>query len=114
MSITESFAGVAVADYEAMRAWYERLLGREPDMLPHDAEAAWQLVNGGWLYVVADPERAGGSLLTLLVDDLDAELAAIGERGIAHGGIETIPGKVRTAEFVDPEGNKVKFGQPPT
>jgi predicted enzyme related to lactoylglutathione lyase len=112
MSITQSFAGVAVADYETMRAWYERLLGREPDMVPHDAEACWQLTDGGWLYVVADRERAGGSLITLMVDDLDAALAAIEERGIAHGDVETMPGKARTAEVVDPEGNVVKFGQP--
>jgi hypothetical protein len=57
--ITFAFAGVAVADYSAMRAWYERLLGREPDLLPKENEAAWRLTETGWLYVVADEPRAG-------------------------------------------------------
>ena len=67
MSITETFAGVAVADFPAPRAWYERLLGRPPDMVPHETEVVWKLTEGGWIYVVGDPERAGGSLVTLLV-----------------------------------------------
>jgi predicted enzyme related to lactoylglutathione lyase len=112
MSIAEAFAGVAVADFPGLSAWYERLLGREPDMRPHDTEVVWKLTEGGWIYVVEDPDRAGGSLVTLLVDDLDAELAAIAERGIEAGLVETIPGKARKAEITDPEGNRVTFGQP--
>ncbi len=112
MSITETFAGVAVADFPAPRAWYERLLGRPPDMVPHETEVVWKLTEGGWIYVVGDPERAGGSLVTLLVDDLDRELAGIAERGIEAGPIETIPGKARRANVTDPEGNRITFGQP--
>jgi len=112
MSITEAFAGVAAADFEALRDWYARLLGRAPDMYPHDREACWQLTDGGWLYVVEDRERAGGSLLTLLVDDLDAEVGAIAGRGIEVDTTETYPGKARKANFIDPEGNRVWFGQP--
>ena len=112
MSVTDSFAGVAVADFGAMRDWYERLFGREPDMSPHDREACWQVTDGGWVYVVEDGERVGGSLLTLLVDDLDAELAAIASRGIESAPVETIPGKARKATITDPEGNQVSFGQP--
>lgn len=33
------FAGIPVSDYAAARPWYERLLGAEPTMLPHDTEA---------------------------------------------------------------------------
>ena len=48
------FAGVPVADHPAARAWYERLFGRGPDMVPNQTEVVWQVAEGGWVYVVAD------------------------------------------------------------
>jgi hypothetical protein len=112
LSITETFAGVAVAELGPVQRWYELLFGREPDLIPNEREAAWQLSEGGWIYLVEDAERAGRSLITLLVDDLDAELAAIGGRGIEPESRETIPGAVRKAELTDPAGNLVTLGQP--
>jgi hypothetical protein len=47
MAITHVFAGVAVADYDSAREWYERLLGCPPDMLPTHGEAVWRLVETG-------------------------------------------------------------------
>jgi predicted enzyme related to lactoylglutathione lyase len=112
MAITFVFAGVPVADYDAALRWYERLIGRAPDMLPHDREAAWQLSETGWIYVVADAERAGRALVTLLVDDLDTHVAELAERGIVAPPIETVPGKFRRTAVLDPEGNRVAFAQP--
>ena len=112
MTATFLFAGIPVTDYPAARAWYERLFGREPDMLPHDTEATWQVTEQGWVYVVADPERAGRGLTTILVDDLDAEVAALAARGLETDPIDTIPGKVRTAAITDHDGNRITFGQP--
>src|SRR6266545_4508415 len=73
--MTHVFAGLAVCDYEAARAWYERLLGRPPDMLPKADGAVWQLSGTALIYVVADHERAGNGLLTVAVDNLDELLA---------------------------------------
>ena len=75
MGVTEVFAGIAVAEIDSAREWYERLIGRPAHMLPNDNEAAWQLAGHGWVYLVGDAQRAGNALLTLLVDDLDAQLA---------------------------------------
>jgi hypothetical protein len=111
VDITWFFAGVAVADYPLARAWYERLMGGPPDFTPHDHEAVWQIVENGWIYVVADAERAGKALLTLMVDDLDRHVTELTERGIAVGAIETQPGRYRKAEVIDPEGNKICIGQ---
>ena len=111
MAITVAFAGVATADYDAAAAWYERLLGRAPDMLPHAGEAAWQLTGEGWLYVVADAARAGGALLTLLVDDLDAHVAELARRELEPTRTETLAGIGRKAIFTDPDGNTVAFAQ---
>jgi hypothetical protein len=113
MAITEFFAGVAVADYGAMRAWYERLMGKPPDFYPHDREAVWQVTEHGWLYVVADAERAAGkALLTVLVDDLDGHVALLAARQLPIGPVDSSLGAVRTAAIVDPEGNKITFAQP--
>ena len=80
-------------------------------MFPNDDEVVWQLAESGWIYVVVDPDRAGNGLLTLLVDDLEAHVAALADRGIVTGPIETIPGVVRTAVIADPDGNRIQFGQ---
>lgn len=112
MAVTVVFAGVPVTDYQAVLPWYERLLGRAPDMLPNENEAAWQLTDTGWIYLVGDADRAGTALLTILVDDLEAYVAELTERGLEIGEIETVPHAVRKAEITDPEGNRITFGQP--
>ena len=65
------------------------------------------------LYVVEDSERAGCGLLTVIVDDLDAQLAGLAERGLRTDPVETMDNGVRTAEIRDADGNLIKFGQPP-
>ena len=111
MAINVLFAGVAVADFDTAVEWYQRLLGSPPDMAPHKTERAWRLTGESWIYVVADPERAGKSLLTVMVDDLDERLTAIVRRGIEVGEVETHGGTTRKVEIVDPEGNRIGFGQ---
>jgi predicted enzyme related to lactoylglutathione lyase len=111
MAITHVFAGVAAADLDSALAWYERLVGRPPDLIPNENEAAWQLAEPGWIYLVADANRAGKALLTLLVDDLEDHVADLAQRGLATGAIETVPGVVRTAVITDPEGNRITFGE---
>ena len=85
-----------------------------PTSCPTSASLCWQLTDTGWIYVVADAERAGRSLVTLLVGDLDEWLANLAERGLAAETVDTIPGAVRKAAFRDPEGNMVTLGQPLT
>jgi catechol 2,3-dioxygenase-like lactoylglutathione lyase family enzyme len=114
VAVTECFAGIAVNEIGPARAWYERLLGRAADMLPHENEAAWQLAESGWVYVVADPARAGTGLLTLLVDDLDEQVADTARRGLLTEPIETMANGVRKAAIEDPDGNRITFGQPPS
>jgi hypothetical protein len=109
---TALFAGLGTADLGVATAWYERLLGRPPDLIPNDREVAWELTDGGWIYVVADTERAGRGRLTLLVADLDAHLAALSSRGIEPESTQDIPATVRKAELRDPDGNALTLGQP--
>jgi len=111
LAINVLFAGIPVADLEAAIEWYERLFGCPPDMKPNVIERTWKLTDESWIYVVADPERAGKGLVTVMVDDLDERLAAIEERGIEVGEVEEITEGVRKVEIADPEGNRIGFGQ---
>lgn len=111
MTITVAFMGIAVADLQAARQWYERLFGRPPDMIPHENEVVWQLSESGWLYVVHDAERAAGkALLTLIIDDLERYISDFNGRNITIDAIEESP-QYRKAVVTDPEGNTLSFAQ---
>jgi catechol 2,3-dioxygenase-like lactoylglutathione lyase family enzyme len=103
------FAGLRVRDFQAARAWYERLLG-EPTFLPHDTEAVWTLADERSVYVVEHAEGAGHSVVTLFVDDLDAHVAAIAARGLEPDKRETYSNGVRKVTYLDPDGNELGFG----
>jgi catechol 2,3-dioxygenase-like lactoylglutathione lyase family enzyme len=106
------FAGVRVRDFEATRPWYDRLLG-EPTFFPHTTEAVWTLADNRSVYVVQDAAGAGRSVVTILVDDLDAQLAAIATRGLEPDEQVTYSNGVRKALYRDPDGNEVGFGGTP-
>ena len=111
MAIEYAFAGLPVTDLAAAQAWYERLLGREPNFFPNDDEAVWQLTDTAWIYVVIDAERAGRGLLTVLVDDLVALVAGVGERGIDAGEMETFAEVMRRVRILDPDGYRLTFAE---
>jgi catechol 2,3-dioxygenase-like lactoylglutathione lyase family enzyme len=104
------FAGLVVADRDQAAAWYGKLLGRPPDILPNDAEATWQLASGASLYVLADPERAGRGVFTLIVPDLDAELARLEASGITPTRIDEFEAG-RKCVLHDPDGNEIGIAQ---
>ncbi len=108
MDVRYAFAGIAAADYPRLRDWYERFIGRPPDLTPKEGDAAWRLTDSGWIYVVDDPTRAGRGLLTLLVDDLDARVAELNDRGLEAVKVE---GALRRAVLEDPEGNRITLAQ---
>jgi hypothetical protein len=83
LAINHVFASIAVADYDSALAWYERFLGRPPDVIVTDNETMWQIAETGWIYVVGDTNGTGNALLTLLVDDLEDYVAELAERGLA-------------------------------
>lgn len=95
-------------EFEAARAWYERLLG-EPAFFPHATEAVWTLAEHRSVYVVQHPDGAGGSVVTVLVDDLDDQLAAVAARGLEPDEQLTYSNGVRKAVYRDPDGNELAF-----
>jgi predicted enzyme related to lactoylglutathione lyase len=103
------FAGVPVADIEAAASWYGQLLGRAADIVVTDDEVMWRLGDAAWLYLIMDRERAGRTLVTLCVADLDRTLREINGRGIGSGSVETIGDSGRKSVIIDPDGNSVSF-----
>ncbi len=110
----ELFAGIPVRDYAASLRWYERLLGKPPAFFPDDTEAVWEVGERRFLYIDVRPAHAGHAMLTLLVDDLDALLAELAERGLTPAAEEAYPGGVRKAVFRDPDGNEIGLGGGPS
>jgi catechol 2,3-dioxygenase-like lactoylglutathione lyase family enzyme len=104
------FAGLRVADYDAARRWYERLLGREPSFIPHETEAVWELEEHRYLYIAEDRESPGGGMITLFIDDLDVLVAYVASRGIEPDERVTYSNGVRKATYRDTDGNEVGFG----
>jgi catechol 2,3-dioxygenase-like lactoylglutathione lyase family enzyme len=106
------FAGLRVRDFQAARPWYERLLG-EPTFFPHTTEAVWTLAEDRSVYVVEHADGAGNSVVTIMVDDLDAHVAAIAARGPEPDERQTYSNGVRKALYHDPDGNELAFGGVP-
>ena len=106
------FAGLRVRDLEAVRPWYERLLG-EPTFFPHAREAVWTLADDRSVYVVEHADGAGNSVVTIFVDDLDAHVATVASRGLEPDERLTYSNGVRKALYRDPDGNELGFGGAP-
>jgi catechol 2,3-dioxygenase-like lactoylglutathione lyase family enzyme len=106
------FAGLRVRNFQAARAWYDRLLG-QPTFFPHATEAVWTLAEDRSVYVVEHAAGAGNSVVTLFVDDLEARVAAIAARGLEPDEEETYSNGVRKVTYRDADGNEVGFGGAP-
>jgi hypothetical protein len=109
------FAGIAVADYATAVKWYERLLGSPPTFFPHDSEAVWELAEHRYVYIVQQPQpqHAGHAMHLLFVDDLDALVGQIADRGFEPAKRETLQNGVRKITYCDGDGNEISFGGAP-
>jgi predicted enzyme related to lactoylglutathione lyase len=107
------YAGIPVTEYAAALKWYEQLLGSPPTFVASDTEAVWELAEHRSVFIEQRPEHAGHAMHTIFVDDLDALVAQIAERGFDPAERETYPNDVRKATYRDPDGNEIGFGGAP-
>jgi predicted enzyme related to lactoylglutathione lyase len=105
------FAGLVVSDIERAKDWYAALFGREPDILPNDVEAMWQLTPTANLYLLADVSRAGGGVATIALSDLEAVVAAATRGGLSIGPIEPVGDAGSKAIATDHDGNEIHLIQ---
>lgn len=101
------FAVISVTDLDNAVTWYERFFSRPPDVTIEGVEHLRRLFDKGYVVLLVEPEHAGHSLLTVLVDDADEEADALRDRGLDVGPIEVIRDVERKAPLVDPDGNAV-------
>jgi predicted enzyme related to lactoylglutathione lyase len=113
MAVEHLFASIPVRDGDRAGDFYTRLFGRPPDLIPNEHEAAWRLTGDGWIYFVVDPGRAGSALNTVLVGDLDSFLDDLAGRDVTAGAVTVNGAGVLEAVVTDPDGNRLKVGQPP-
>ena len=102
------FASVPVADLQTAMPWYEQLFGRAADFVPNENEVMWCVAGNGWVYVIEDPERAGRTVATISVSDLDQFVADL-TRGISSGPIEAVGEAGRKANSADSDGNVISW-----
>jgi predicted enzyme related to lactoylglutathione lyase len=107
------FAGIPVGDLDRARAWYEELFGAPSSFLPNETEAVWEVAEHGWVVLELRPEHAGSAKHTIFVDDLDARVQAIADRGIEPAERETYSNGVRKVTYRDPDGNEIGLGGAP-
>lgn len=108
MQIINVRANVAVANNAAATAWYAHLFGREADSRPMDGLAEWDITASGGLQVSQDAVRAGTSIVTLAVDDLEACVAELRGRGIDVPDV-TVGTGAQFVQVTDPDGNMLSF-----
>ena len=102
---------IRVTDIHEGHKWYETLLKRAPDFIPHEGFLEWELIPGCWLQVAEGTPSEGSGPLRLAVQDIDAERRRlVQELHIENFEIyarEEVP--VKWATFSDPWGNRIGF-----
>jgi hypothetical protein len=73
----------------------------------------WEVAGHGYVYIELLPEHAGHARHTLFVDDLDARVAAMADRGVEPAQREAYDNGVRKITYRDPDGNEIGFGGAP-
>ena len=109
-NLTSVVGVLPVADHATAVTWYQRWIGRPPDVEPTEGVSEWQLAETAWIQIAADPQAAGGTTIVVGVEDVVAQRSACAAADVAVGDINDY-GFIKTAEAVDPSGNKILFIQ---
>jgi predicted enzyme related to lactoylglutathione lyase len=110
-NINSVISVVPVKDFEKAFEWYKNLFGRDPDVVPMEGIAEWQLVENAWIQVTVDPERAGTSTVIVGVNDVETQCKICSEANLLVSEIVEYPEIIKMSEITDPEGNKIAFVQ---
>ncbi|MEC5425282.1 VOC family protein [Virgibacillus sp. C22-A2] len=109
--IFEMTIQVRVQDIRKGKKWYQTLFNREPDFIPHEGFAEWEIISGCWLQVAeGTPSEASGTL-RLGVTDIEGERERlVRDLNIDNFDIysrDQVP--VKWGTFIDPWGNRLGF-----
>jgi hypothetical protein len=73
-------------------------------------EAVWEVAENRYLFIEVRPEHAGHAMHTVFVEDFDARVSQIEDRGLEPVQREVYDNGVRKHTFRDPDGNEIGFG----
>ncbi len=119
---SQAFTIIPTADVPALRRFYEGVLGFSPIVLIDEAVATYRASGGTRFSLSRSGGRASGghTQLMFLVDDIEATVGQLRERGVTfeeyetprtEDGIARMPAG-RAAWFLDPDGNVLAVLQP--
>lgn len=121
---SKATSGFAVKDLDAAREFYENTLGIPVEVLTEEFGVTALKLTGGDVLMYLNPEMTPASytMLNFEVDDVDATVDALAERGVSferypgfehdEKGIVRGPGPA-IAWFEDPSGNVIAVMQQP-
>ncbi|WLR42183.1 VOC family protein [Bacillus carboniphilus] len=100
---------VRVTNISEGHAWYETLLNKKPDFIPHEGFAEWEIIPGCWLQVAEGTPTKGNGPLRLGVTNIEKEKERLMDKlNLAAFEIfsrEEVP--VKWTTFEDPWGNRI-------
>jgi len=80
---TAAFSGFSVKDLDAAKAFYREKLGLEvKDYMPGGARIALPRGAAAWMYEKSTHEPATYTMLNFIVDDIDAAVTALKDKGV--------------------------------
>ncbi|MBD8496999.1 VOC family protein [Paenibacillus arenosi] len=111
--IVEMTIQIRVTNFTAGQQWYQTLLNKQPDYVPHEGFAEWELIPGCWLQVAEGQPAEGSGPIRLGVINIEAERDRLMkqlqiERFDIHTR-EEVP--VKWGTLTDPWGNRIGFFQ---
>src|SRR5690625_4335486 len=71
--IFEMTTQIRVSNIKEGKKWYETLLNKKPDFIPHGDFAEWELIPGCWLQVAEGTPTEGNGPLRLGVTNIENE-----------------------------------------
>ncbi|GGF87752.1 VOC family protein [Paenibacillus aceti] len=109
--IFEMTTQVRVSNIEEGQKWYEALLNRKPDVIPHEGFAEWELVPGCWLQIAEGMPTEGNGPLRFGTTNIEAEKVRLVEvLEIDDFEIYSRPEvPVKWGTFTDLWGNRLGF-----
>lgn len=109
--IFEMTTQVRVSNLKEGQKWYETLLNRKPDFIPHEGFAEWELLPGCWLQVAEGTPADGSGPLRFGVSNIEAERDRLVKMlKVPSFDIHSRPEvPVKWGTFTDPWGNQLGF-----
>lgn len=104
--------GIAVEDVTEAVRWYKTLLGDVETIEPVPGLIELQLSQNAWLQLDDTGDlKAGGAIIRLETQDIDAIHRKVKALKPDAGDIELAEGVVRYFDFEDPAGNRLSYYQ---